>query len=165
MATNDRTDTGHVPTPFESLVSHCSAETMAAARTLFAGADPETFEEGFENDFSRRIVALVNQSGAQAVSAIHQCVAAPDVNPDVAAEALRWLGHIEDAATSDARCLVLESCLSHPSTSVRYGAILGLGYLEDIRSLPALRRAVDGEKSHALVSDLRHLIAHLEKQR
>jgi hypothetical protein len=163
MATNDRTDTEHVPTPIEPLVSHCNAETMTAVQTAFAGADPEMFEEGYENDFSRQIVALVNQCGTQAVSAIQQCVAAPDVNPDVVAEALRWLGHIEDAATSDARRLVLESCLSHPSTSVRYAAILGLGYLEDRRSLPALRRAVDGEKSRALVSDLRHLIAHWEK--
>jgi hypothetical protein len=122
----------------------------------------EVFEDGMESELSRSLTEQIDRHGEQAISELASAFDSPDFAPHVLGEALRWVGRASHFASLRTRLWLLCNSLSHPSTLVREGAILGLASLDDRRAIPSVERAIESESSQTLRSDLVELLAQLQ---
>jgi hypothetical protein len=152
----------------ESSTVSKGAETESIERYIaglfMQGAD-EVFEDGMMSDFSRGLISAVEEYGNLAIAVISELILKDEVSPEVAGEALRWLGEIEDPESYTSRLLLVEASLSSPHLKVRDGAVLGLSYLNDMHAVPALRRAIEKEKVEPLRTYMETLLSETEKRR
>lgn len=128
----------------------------------FETARDQVFEDGLESEFSRELVFLIKEYGNDAMVVIANLITSEKVNPEVASEALRWLGHMEDPRTYRYRLWVLERSLFCSSVRVRDSAVLGLSFLNDPHAIPYLRRAIEQETFKELRQDMEQVLADLE---
>ena len=140
-------------------------EVDAKIRSLLQAPRDQTFEAGMESEFSRALVRIVTKYGDDAIGALADCIGGEAVSPEVAAEALQWLAHINDHVAYRQRLLLLERSLSSSSPWVRDGAGLGLALLEDPRAIPSVARAIDQETIPELRDDLQLVLTQLENAR
>ena len=129
---------------------------------LFESAEEQYFEDGMESDFSRELVSLVEKYGNLAMSEISYLITCSRVDEEVAREALRWLGRIDDASTHGWRLWVLEKSLSSKSPVVRDGAALGLVYMGDAHAMQYIKKAIEQETIAELRYDLQGALKELE---
>lgn len=140
-----------------------NAEIFVQAQEIFAAGKYDDFEDGFESKFSRALQVFVRRNGFVAVAALQNLILLPETNLAVSAEALRWLGQIEQPSSYSARMSLLMRSLSHPSGRVRDGAVLGLSSLDDPKSLTFLRGAIKEEPIQELRDDMIQLQHQLEE--
>lgn len=129
---------------------------------IFESAEEQYFEDGMESDFSRKLVSLVQKCGNLAMSEISYLMTCDRVDEEVASEALRWLGRIDDASTHGWRLWVLEKSLSSKSPVVRDGAALGLVYMGDAHAKQYIKKAIEQETIAELRYDLEGALKELE---
>ncbi len=132
---------------------------------LFEKARDEFFEDGMESVFSRKLVSLVQEYGNAAVEAIASLTFEGKANAEVAAEGLRWLGHMDHPSSYDSRRRLLEKSLFSSSARIRDGAALGLASLDDPAAIPNLGKAIEREPHAELREDLEQVLAQLEATR
>jgi hypothetical protein len=89
---------------------------------LFATTGNESFEDGFDSVLSLELQRLVLQYGDMALDIVSDLILEERVAPEVAAEALRCLGQMENVATHDARRGLLERSLACSSYVTRDAA-------------------------------------------
>ncbi len=130
---------------------------------LFIAGKEEYFEDGFESDFSRGLVSCIQKYGKDAIEAISCFIVYEKVSPEVASEALRWLGEINHPESYNFRRWLLERSLNCPSSRVRDGAILGLSYLNDPHAITYLEQAIEQEKITELREDMKQILAQLKR--
>lgn len=114
----------------------------------------ETFQDGYESDFSRAIILLVKDFGVDAVEAISMELQ----DNDVSYEALRWLGKIVDIPTHTARLNLLVKYLFNPSPLLRDGAMLGLASLGDTSAAAKLEEAIAIEPNKQTKEDMQQIL-------
>ena len=129
---------------------------------LFESAKEEYFEDGMESDFSRELVSLIKKYENLAMSEIAYLITYGRVDNDVASEALRWLGHIDDPLTYGWRVWLLEKSLSSNSPIVRDSAALGLVSMRDAHAIQYIRKAIEQETITELRYDLQLALEELE---
>jgi len=129
---------------------------------LFRAAKDQIFEDGIESDFSKELILLVKKYGYFALGIITRLIVAEQVNPEVASEALRWIGHMDDPSSYRSRLLLLERSLYCQSPRVRDGAALGLASMDDPHAVSHLKRAIVRESYEELRKDLRQVLVQLE---
>jgi len=122
----------------------------------------EHFEDGMESAFSRELVRLVAEQGLAATNALAVLFALRRAPDHVAAEAARWLGLMEHGPSHRHRRLLLEYLLFSPSPDVRYGATLGLAFLDSPHAIRYMRRAIDHEQREWLRARMSQVLAQLE---
>lgn len=130
-------------------------------RALFTAAKEEVFQDGYESEFSKELISLVSRYGEQAMEPIIRLIVNEQVNPEVAAEALRWLGEIEEPLSRSSRRWLFERSLYSSSSRVRDGAILALASLDDPHAIPYLRRAIEQESCPELREDMEQVLEQL----
>lgn len=128
---------------------------------MVAEAKDEAFEDGMESTFSKRLIALLENHGETAINQIFLLEESGSIPLEVLAEGLRWLGNMDSDVAYERRRLLLEKCLFHWSVIVRDGAILGVSFLEDQRSVNALEKAQRDEVHDALRADINQAIYDL----
>lgn len=102
------------------------------------------FEDGMNNHFASRLLEWIDSFPDQAHMAVHQVIHDDDTSPVVSGEALRWIGRMDKSSEQHENWrLKIESCLKHDSHAVRDGAILALASMDDPKSIPALRSAME----------------------
>jgi len=129
---------------------------------LFEAAKEQNFEDGMESEFSKELIDLVKESGVGAIAALAHLIIEEKVNPEVASEALRWLGRINHPASYPRRLWLLERSLRCSSARVRDGATLGLAFLDDPHARTYLRQVIQQEKIPELRADMERVLAQLE---
>ena len=129
---------------------------------LFAAAADETFEEDREPDFLRDLASLLRTHSMTAIAAMERVLQKPTINPEVAVEALIWIGDADHDDSRVYRRSLLERLLVSPSSRVRYGAALGLARMDDPASLSALHAAMKREAHQTLVSYFQLVVDQLE---
>lgn len=129
---------------------------------LLTSARDEAFEDGVESEFSRGLTDAVRLYGLDAVKAIGRFLTTGKANAEVAGEALRRLGMMEDNSTHVARRKLLEGCLISESAGIRDAAALGLSFMDDPKSIGALEKSVAREKCQELREDLVRVLDQLE---
>lgn len=134
-------------------------------KTLFQNARNVTFEDGMESDFSRELVRLIRQYGKTAMEVITTLIVNDNVDAEVVAEALRWLGRMDHPPSHHDRLWLLEKSLFSSSVLVRDGAALGLASLDDPHAIPYLQQAIEREKYASLREDLEQVRDQLESTR
>lgn len=130
--------------------------------SIFWAAKGEFFEDGMESAFSRQLNSVVKKYGNDAMEVITCLIVYERVNPEVADEALRWLGRMEDSESYEYRRWLLERSLSLSSPRVRDGAILGLASMDDKHAIPYLKRAIAKEQCAELKVDMEQVLEQLE---
>ena len=128
---------------------------------LFIKAREERFEDGMESDFSSGLISMIRMCGNAAIEVIAKLILYERVNPEVASEALRWIGHIEQASTYTDRLWLLERSLRCSSARVRDGVALGLASLDDPHAIPYLKQAIQREQCEELREDMEQVLAQL----
>ncbi|MGL5872036.1 MAG: hypothetical protein ACRC2R_06655 [Xenococcaceae cyanobacterium] len=132
---------------------------------LFWSAKEEYFEDGMESKFSDKLISTINNYGNHAIEVIICLIVYGKVSPEVAGEALRWLGRIENPETYQYRRWLLERSLSLSSPIVKDGAILGLASMDDKHAISYLKRAIENEKDCLeLNSDIEQVLEQLESE-
>lgn len=129
---------------------------------IFWTAKGEFFEDGMESTFSKQLDSFVKEFGNNALEAITCLIVYERVDPEVAGEALRWLGRIDYAESYEYRRWLLERSLSLSSTRVRDGAILGLASMDDKHAIPYLKCAIEKEQCSELKADMESVLEQLE---
>jgi hypothetical protein len=127
---------------------------------LFTVAEGEPFEDGVESEFAAELMRLVEAHGETAMAAITS--AAHTADPEVAAEAVRWLSRMDHPPTYLERRWLVESALASEHPIVRDAALIGLSFLNDPHALVYLRRASVRESIAMLKEDMLQLIRDLE---
>jgi hypothetical protein len=129
---------------------------------LFRAAKDQIFEDGMESDFSKELILLVKKYGYFALGIITRLIVAEQVNAEVASEALRWIGHMDDPSSDLERLRLLERSLYCQSPRVRDGATLGLASMDDAHAVSHLKRAIARESYEELRKDFRQVLVQLE---
>lgn len=130
--------------------------------SLFKGAIEETFEDGIESKFSRELIQLVTTYKQAALAIVSDIIISGHTNPEVASEALRWIGRMDHSQTYSNRLWLLESCLNSSSSKVRDGAVLGLSSMDDCNAIPYIKSAIEREHISDLRKDMKQLLEQLE---
>jgi hypothetical protein len=130
--------------------------------SIFWAAKGEFFEDGMESTFSRQLNSVVKKYGNDAMEVITCLIVYERVNPEVADEALRWLGRMEDSESYEYRRWLLERSLNLSSHRVRDGAILGLASMDDKHAIPYLKHAMAKEQCAELKVDMEQVLEQLE---
>jgi hypothetical protein len=133
--------------------------------TLFIQGQDESFEDGMESQFSTNLLLLMNRYNEVAIEILVYLIIGERVNPVVAAEALRWVGRINDSSSHRRRRWLLERALTSPHSRVRDGAALGLAFMDDPAAIPSLRYAVEREDIDMLRQDMTQVLEQLEQTR
>lgn len=123
------------------------------------------FEDGVESPFSRELIRNLEKYGNVALEVLFDLILHARINPELAAEALRWLGYIENHETHEYRRWLLERSLECSSPRVRDGALLGLASLDDPKAIPSLKLAIEKEQVSELRHDMEQTILQLESSR
>ena len=145
--------------PEDSIRARLSSEIEG----LFATAGNESFEDGFDSVLSLELQRLVLQFGEMALQIVSRLILEERVVPEVAAEALRCLGQMENLASHDARRGLLERSLACSSHVTRDGAVVGLSDLCDLRSIAALEAAAAREDYRLLRDSMSDVLKQLRE--
>jgi hypothetical protein len=122
--------------------------------SMLKSASEESLDDGMENSITRSLPDLVSRQFDGIVPALIAVLESRRTSPVVAAEILKELGRLRDAASHGARLWILEYALRSTSPITRDGAGLGLARLGDPDALPFVQRAIDEEGVHETRSDL-----------
>lgn len=128
---------------------------------IFRAAEDLHFEDGMDSPFSRDLVTLVTSQGRSAYELLTYWIVLEKASPEVATEALRWLGAMEDEPSYHFRRWLLERSLRLSSPTVRDGAGLGLAAMDDPHAIPHLREAIAPETCQELRELLEQVLTQL----
>jgi hypothetical protein len=129
--------------------------------TIFALGKEVVFEDGMKSAFSSGLITFIKRYGNVAVEALADSIASYKVNLEIASEALRWVGQIENDATHQQRLRLLEHSLSSSSARIRDAASLGLAFMDDPHAIPYLEQAFDKEEIDLLRDNLLQVLEQL----
>jgi hypothetical protein len=135
---------------------------MDEIESLFISGREEFFEDGMESRFSKGLISTIEKYYDLAIDAISDLILSEKVSPEVASEALRWIGKIEHNATYENRLHLLEQSLKCSSAKVRDGAILGLSFLNDFRAIGSIKEAIQKENIKLLRRNMGQVLEQLE---
>ncbi len=133
---------------------------LRAARGLFDAAGEEYFEDGVESAFSRSLVRFIAANGLLGLDALAKLILSGRRDPVTVAEALRWIGRIDDPASYGQRLWLLERCLHDTHQEIRDGACLGLASFDDPTAIVYVHKALEVES----ITELRQALEHLSAQ-
>ena len=134
-------------------------------RRLFRSVDYEVFEDGMDSDFSNSLIHIIRTHGIVAVGALEEIIYTDGVNPEVAAEALVWVGRMDDEQTHRARLSLMEGALESSNVCIRDGASLGIGAMDDPAAMGSLRNAIGRERCGLLRQNLEATLEQLKDAR
>ncbi|MFV2045346.1 MAG: HEAT repeat domain-containing protein [Anaerolineales bacterium] len=149
------------PTIGSGTLRGIGTELIDVMKRLYWQASDEVFEDGVESQFSRSLLDLLAKYGAIAVSALAKLVTDARANEEISAEALRWIGLMDDGSTKKHRLWLLERSLSSPSARIRDGATLGISFMDDPGAAAGLREAIESEQIGELREDMKTALEEL----
>lgn len=149
---------------FKEGVQNRYAEKISAyVKRLFSMAENIEFEIGMTNEFSEALERAIEVIGVRILVEIEKIILNEETSLTVAAETMRYIGNIESHKYRAERRELLETCLSASRFIwVKDGAAVGLSYIDDPQSIPALKQAVQQEKHEELKEDMILVLKQLE---
>lgn len=130
-------------------------------RRAFARARDDSFDDETEAELAREIKLLVAKHGDRAVEAMAHLILFGRTGAQLANEALRTLGMIQDAKTLHYRRWLLEHSLRSALAVIRDGAVLGLSWLGDPQAIPLVEAAAGSERIAPLRRSMEKLLEQL----
>ncbi len=139
-----------------------TVEIEQKLKLLFQTGKEYVFEDGIDSQFSNELVRMIEMHDNSAVFSLARLIVSENVNKEVASEALRWLGRIQEPASYTNRLLLLERCLFSSSAKIRDGAILGLASMNNSNALTHIKEASKRETIPELRANMEQVISQLE---
>lgn len=153
-----------LPTTETSTVKNVFTNALTISPSLvrlFLSAREEIFEDGMSSEFSKKLIQFIQMDGQAVVSVLADLILSGEVNVEVGAEALRWIGRMWDPATYESRRWLLERSLFSRSPRIRDGAALGLSSMSDPHAVQYLKIASEREEIDELRADLEQILSDL----
>ena len=148
---------------YDVLTNRKSRQLVEEIANLFSLANHIALEPGYPNAFSEGLDLVIAENGEPALKAIQDLILSERVKSSIAMEALQYVGDAESRTWLNARRNMLEMCLRESNSSwVRDGAGLGIASLNDVRSIGAIKEAIQKEPSDALKEDLNLVLRQLQ---
>jgi HEAT repeat protein len=136
-------------------------EVQARLGLMLDLARREIIEDGKSNAITERLAEFFVKDFNAVIPALAALIANSRTAPVIAAEVLKELGRIRNAASHEGRRWILEHALKAPSPFVRDGAGLGLARLADPVALRCLRKAMEEEPNAQTRADLQLVVDEL----
>ncbi len=128
---------------------------------VFSLAAGEHFEDGMETKFSLKIGQFIRAHRLLAISAFQRGVEQNRFRASHVAEALLWIGELDDDITEHARRNLLESACNSDYVSIRDAAVSGLSYLGAAESKYRLERMLKFERVKGVRANIKAVLAYL----
>ena len=139
----------------KKIVNRISMEVAQEVASLFSLATFIDLEPGMTNEFQKGLEQVIEKFGSTALAKIQDLILNDKTASSIGLEALKYVGNADSTTWHNERRLMIETCLKESRSAwVRDGAGLGLSFLDDPRSIPALEEAIENESSKALKEDL-----------
>ncbi len=133
---------------------------------LFSLAAFIDLEAGMTNSFSIGLEQIIIKHGDIALQQIRKLILNEESSILVAMEALKYIGNLDSPEWFDERRDLLEACLLKSSHAwLKDSAGLGLSFMDDPRSIPALELATERETNEELKEDLLQVLEQLKETR
>ena len=129
---------------------------------IYNSAIDESFEDGMESHFSKDLEKIILKYNFRSINALITVLLNPATNNELVSEALRLLARIKQPETYSIRLWILEQSLRNYSTRIRDSATLGLSSMDDPKSIPALKDAIQREICPELREDMSTVLVQLE---
>ena len=139
------------------------AELPSGLEAMFAAAGEETFADGMDSDFSRTLHSIVRRYGSGAINAIGRTIRSERFDVEVAGEAVRQIGSVDDLRSHRSRLALLLRTLESPDPRLRDAASIGIATMDDPTAIEGIRRAVEQESSPQLRHNLQLVLDQLEE--
>lgn len=123
------------------------------------------FRSGYDYGFSRDIQYILKNTDLNAYLLLKIYLTEESeeyIRNDLKCELIRELARVDNLSSHDIRLLVIESCITSRSYTIRDSAILAISDMSDIRSLPVLEKAYQMETFVDLKKDISQAIKELE---
>lgn len=138
-------------------------ELLSRLEAMFANAGAETFFDGMDSDFSRSFHSMVRSYGHPAIDAIGRMILSNRLDIEVAGEALRQFGSVDDLRSHRNRLTLLLRILESPDPRLRDSASIGIATMDDPTAIDGIRRAAEQEISPRLRNNLQLVLDQLEE--
>ena len=122
----------------------------------------EIFDSDISDYFTNALTKLALEYGIPVINVIRKIISNDIINHDMTNELLKALGRIEDSNTKEIRFNVLMNSLNNDSATIRDGAVSGLSFLDDKRSLSQLRVLYENETAPIFKRNIEVAIENLE---
>lgn len=129
--------------------------------SVFQLAVGEHFEDGMESDFSLTVEQFILDNGYEGVLAFGLVIHGQLFNEHYIAEALSWIGDLDDPTTRVLRRIVLEAALTSESFFIKDSAVSALSYLGDPKSIMPLEKLLENEQSKAVCTNIEVVLRYL----
>lgn len=129
---------------------------------IFSSALDESFEDGMQSHFSKDLEKMILEYSFRSINALITVLLDPATNTELVSEALRLLARIKQPETYNIRLWILEQSLRNFSARIRDSAALGLSSIDDPKSIPALKDAIQREIYPELREDMLTVLLQLE---
>ena len=136
-----------------------------AVGSMLHKANYEIFEDGMESGFSDSLNRIIKSHGIAAINTLERMMYADSVNPQTAAEALIWVGRMEDGDTQQVRLAMLEHALESRNACIRDAASIGIGAMDDPAAMDSLQKAINREQCCLLRQNLKDTLEQLKGAR
>ena len=156
------TESKEAPQAITSTESRKNKYVYPQIESIFWEAKGECFEDGMESKFSRKLISFIRRYKKDAIEAITCLIVYEKVNPEVAGEALRWIGRMEHPESYEFRRWLLERSITLSSISVKEGAILGIASMDDKHAITYLQKTIETESCNELKADMKQVLEQLE---
>jgi hypothetical protein len=133
-----------------------------ANQILLQHSHAESSEES-DAQLYEQINAFVLEFGRQAITALTPSVLLNKASQDTICTVLQILGRLESNTGYQSRLWLLELMLTSPYPRVRYGAALGIAYMDDERAIPYIHKALERESIPDLKGIFNKLLVYLKQ--
>ena len=121
----------------------------------------EHFEDGIETRFSRAIGWFILSHRFAAIDSIGKAIKRNIFRDTYVAEALLWIGELDDDETEYARRGLLEAACGSNSVTLRDAAVSGLSYLGAAGSKERLEKMLKVERVKGIRANIEAVLAYL----
>ena len=129
---------------------------------IFQAAKDEDISFGCESLFSRRVVDFVERNGNAALGAIRTLLDKKEVDRNLLAESMIWIGDMKHEETKGSRRGLLLRALEDEDVVIRADAVTGITLFNDPSFVPALHLAATKQKEYPeLKEQMTRAIKHL----
>ncbi len=136
-------------------------DAEAAVARVLDLADQVDFEDGIENEFTKKLRGLVREYGGVALETLARTLFLPEIRTGIVVQSLLCLGRTDDAPSYPGRSWVLQRGLLSTSAKVRDAATVGICSLADVRAIGSLEAAASKESVRSLKEDMREVLSYL----
>jgi hypothetical protein len=133
-----------------------------ANQILLQHSHAESSEES-DTQLYEQINAFVQEFGRQAITALTPSVLLNKATQDTICTVLQILGRLESNTGYQRRLWLLERMLTSSYPRIRYGAALGIAYLDDEHAIPYIHKALEQEPIPDLKGIFNKLLVYLKK--